>query len=125
MALEEYVGAIVLYMDGAEIECTSVKTSTNTGRKLVKTMNRTGRAKGFAQGIAEYQLTVTVVIPKDMSEPDWDAMEGSKLTMMDMDGNPHYSYLDCFTTQTGEQYTVDNEAVRDLTVQSLRKVRGQ
>jgi hypothetical protein len=29
---------------------------------------------------------------------------------MDMDGNPLYSYLDCFTTQTGEQYSVDNEA---------------
>ncbi len=125
MALEEYVGAIVLYVDGAEIECTDIRTSTNTGKKLVKTMNSTGRAKGFARGIAEYQLTVTVVIPSDSNEPDWDAMEGSKLTIMDMDGNPRYSYLDCFTTQTGEQYTVDNEARRDLTIQSLRKVTGQ
>ncbi|HBY9798441.1 TPA: phage tail protein, partial [Klebsiella pneumoniae] len=32
--------------------------------------------------------------------------------------------LDCFTTQTGEQYSVDNEARRDITVQSLRKVQG-
>lgn len=125
MALEEYVGAIVLYLDGTEIEVTDVRTQTNTGRKLVKTMNSTGRAKGFARGIAEYQLTVTVVIPKDATEPDWDGMEGSKLTMMDMEGNPLYSYLDCFTTQTGEQYTVDNEARRDLTIQSLRKVNGQ
>ncbi|TKI08665.1 phage tail protein [Martelella alba] len=124
MALEEYVGPIVLYMDGQEIEVTDVRTQTNTGRKLVKTMNSTGRAKGFAQGIADYQLTVTVVIPKDVAEPDWDAMEGSKLTMMDLEGNPLYSYLDCFTTQTGEQYTVDNEARRDLTVQALRKVKG-
>ena len=124
MALEEYVGAIVLYMDGAEIECTDIRTQTNTGRKLVKTMNRTGRAKGFARGIAEFQLTVTVVIPENQAEPDWDAMEGSKLTIMNMDGKPKYSYIDCFTTQTGEQYTVDNEARRDLTIQSLRKVTG-
>ena len=51
-------------------------------------------------------------------------MVGAKLTTMDMDGNPLYSYLDCFTTQTGEQYSVDNEARRDITVQSLRKVQG-
>lgn len=124
MALEEYVGAVVLYMNGAEIECSDIRTQVNTGRKLVKTMNRTGRAKGFARGIAEFQLTVTVVIPMNVAEPDWDGMEGAKLTIMSMDGKPLYSYLDCFTTQTGEQFTVDNEARRDLTIQSLRKVNG-
>ena len=42
MALEEYVGAIVMEVDGQEIEVTDLKVDTNTGRKLVKTMNRTG-----------------------------------------------------------------------------------
>ncbi len=41
MALEEYVGSIVLYVDGQEIEVTDIRPQTNTGRKLVKTMNRT------------------------------------------------------------------------------------
>jgi hypothetical protein len=49
MALEEYVGAIVLYVDGQEIEVTDVRPQTNTGRKLVKTMNSTGRAKGYSK----------------------------------------------------------------------------
>ncbi|GJL33250.1 hypothetical protein TUM17576_00700 [Enterobacter hormaechei] len=124
MALEEYVGAIVLYADGQEIEVTDIRPQTNTGRKLVKTMNKTGRAKGYSKGIAEISLSITVVLPKDVEQPDWDEMVGAKLTIMDMDGNPLYSYLDCFTTQIGEQYSVDNEARRDITVQSLRKVRG-
>lgn len=124
MALEEYVGAIVLYADGQEIEVTDIRPQTNTGRKLVKTMNSTGRAKGYSKGIAEYSLSITVVLPKDVSQPDWDAMVGAKLTVMDMEGNPLYSWLDCFTTQTGEQYSVDNEARRDITVQALRKVQG-
>lgn len=124
MALEEYVGSIVLYVDGQEIEVTDVRPQTNTGRKLVKTMNRTGRAKGYSKGIAEYSLSITVVLPKNVAQPDWDELVGAKLTLMDMDGNPLYSYLDCFSTQTGEQYTVDNEARRDITVQSLRKVPG-
>ena len=124
MALEEYVGAIVLYVDGQEIEVTEIRPQTNTGRKLVKTMNRTGRAKGYSKGIAEFSLSITVVLPKNVAQPDWDELVGAKLTIMDMDGNPLYSYLDCFSTQTGEQYTVDNEARRDITVQSLRKVQG-
>ncbi|HDL8234139.1 TPA: phage tail protein [Yersinia enterocolitica] len=124
MALEEYVGSIVLYVDGQEIEVTDVRPQTNTGRKLVKTMNRTGRAKGYSKGIAEFSLSITVVLPKNVAQPDWDELVGAKLTIMDMDGNPLYSYLDCFSTQTGEQYTVDNEARRDITVQSLRKVQG-
>ncbi|MFM3578041.1 phage tail protein, partial [Klebsiella pneumoniae subsp. ozaenae] len=80
--------------------------------------------KGYSKGIAEHSLQITVVIPKNVAQPDWDEMAGAKLTTMDMDGNPLYSYLDCFTTQTGEQYSVDNEARRDITVQSLRKVQG-
>lgn len=124
MALEEYVGAIVLYVNGQEIEVTDIRPQTNTGRKLVKTMNRTGRAKGYAKGIAEYNMSITVVLPKGIAQPDWDELVGAKLTIMDMDGNPLYSYLDCFSTQTGEQYTVDSEARRDITVQSLRKVQG-
>lgn len=83
MALEEYVGSIVLYVDGQEIEVTDIRPQTNTGRKLVKTMNRTGRAKGFAKGIAEHQLQITVVMPKNVAQPDWDEMEGAKLTTMD------------------------------------------
>ena len=46
MALEEYVGAIVMEVDGQEIEVTDLKEDVTTGRKLVKTMNKTGRAKG-------------------------------------------------------------------------------
>ncbi|MBQ4796736.1 phage tail protein, partial [Pectobacterium versatile] len=75
MAIEEYVGSIVLEIDSRELECTDLKVTSKTGRKLVKTMNKTGRAKGFARGIAEYQLAATVVIPLD-GDLDWDGMEG-------------------------------------------------
>ena len=122
--MTSYVSNIFLDVDGQEIEVVSLNTTTRTGRKLVKTMNRTGRAKGYSKGIAEHSLQITVVLPKNVAQPDWDEMAGAKLTLMDMDGNPLYSYLDCFTTQSGEQYGVDNEARRDLTIQSLRKVQG-
>ncbi|EBF0076081.1 phage tail protein, partial [Salmonella enterica] len=41
---DTYVGPIVLEVNGTEIEVTRVSPSMDTGRKLVKTMNSTGRA---------------------------------------------------------------------------------
>ena len=40
MALNEYLGAIVMEIDGKEVEVESLDVSYKTGRKLVKTMNK-------------------------------------------------------------------------------------
>ena len=123
MALEEYVGSIILEMDGQEIEVTDLKEDVATGRKLVKTMNKTGRAKGFSRGIAEYQLTISVVVPLS-GDLNWEGMEGAKITQYPLSGSggKRVSFLDCFSTQVGASYTVDNEAKRDITVSALRRV---
>ncbi|EFL3996508.1 DUF2313 domain-containing protein [Escherichia coli] len=80
MSLKEYIGSIVLEIDSQEIEITDLDVQINTGRKLVKTMNKTGRAKGFARGIATYELSVSAVIP-DTNEPDWENLEGVKISL--------------------------------------------
>ncbi|GHD63866.1 phage tail protein [Jeongeupia chitinilytica] len=121
--LQEYAGAVVLEVDGKEVEVIDVSINTRTGRKLVKTMNKTGRAKGFAKGIAEYDLSVTVAIPLT-GDLDWEAIEGAKLTIYPLSpGGQRESYLDCFSTEIGDKYSVDNEARRDLKLQALRKVK--
>lgn len=122
MALQEYAGAIVLEVDGKEVEVVDVNINTKTGRKPVKTMNSTGRLKGFARGITEHDLSITVVIPLS-GDLDWAGIEGAKLTIHPLSsGGKRESYLDCFTMEVGEKYGVDNEARRDLKLQSLRKV---
>jgi len=122
MALQEYLGAIVMEVDGQEVEVESVDTKIQTGRKLVKTMNRTGRAKGFAKGIAEYDLTLTTVIPLT-GEVDWAAIQGAKVTIYPQTtGGKRTSYVDCFTESVGEKYQVDGEAKRDVTMKALNRV---
>lgn len=122
MAIEEYVGAIVMEVDGQEVDVESVDTTTRTGRKLVKTMNRTRRAKGIARGISEYELKVTAVIPRN-SRIDWDNIEGARITLYPVDGQGQREiYLDCFTTEAGAKYQVDNEAKIDISMGALRKV---
>jgi len=120
--LEEYAGAIVLEVNGQEVEVIDLSVTGKTGRKLVKTMNKTGRAKGFAKGIAEFDLAATVAIPLT-GDLDWDGIEGEKLTIYPLSpGGKRTSYLDCFSTEVGEKYSVDNEARRDIKLQALRKV---
>lgn len=122
MALQEYVGAIVLEVDGAEIEVVSVSPTTNTGRKPVRTMNRARRIAGFSRGITTYELRVVCVVPTDGTSVDWEGIEGAKLTIEEGDNGQRVSYLDCFSTEVGNEYTDDNEARRNITLNAVRKV---
>jgi len=123
MALEEYLGSIVMEIDGQEIEIESLDVTSKTGRKLVKTMNKTGRAKGFSRGIAEIDLKVTAVIPAT-GDIDWAGIEGAKITIYPLTASgQRTTYQDCFTLEVGEKYTLDSEAKRDLTMAALREVK--
>jgi hypothetical protein len=124
MALQEFVGAVSMEIDGREIEITSFKPKTTTGRKPVKTMNRAMRVKGFSRGIIMYELSVAAVVPLTGPPVDWAAIEGAKITVQPVSGNGgRYSYLDCFTVDVGEQYQVEGEATIDISMVALRKVQ--
>jgi hypothetical protein len=122
MALQEFIGAASLEVDGKEIEITSVGVKTTTGRRLVKTMNRAMRAKGFSRGITTYELSITAVVPLTGTPIDWANIEGAKLTVQPVGGGQRSSYLDCFAVDAGEKYQVEGEAVIDVSLVGLRKV---
>lgn len=122
MAMKEYVGSISLEVDGVEVEVATVSPKTSTGRRPVKTMNRLRNIAGFSRGIKTYDLRVTAVIPIEGSPLDWDNIEGAKLTIDPGDGGQRVSYLDCFSTDVGEEYQADGEARRDISLVAVRKV---
>lgn len=122
MALQEFVGAVVMEIDGREIDIVSISPSTSTGRRLVKTMNKTGRPAGFSRGVEERSLSVSAVVPVDGDPVDWEGIEGAKITITPIGGGRRVSYLDCFSVTVGEQYSVDNEARIDIQMMGLRKV---
>lgn len=105
-----YTGPIILEVNGTEIEVTSVSPSMDTGRKLVKTMNSTGRARGHVNGIKTYNLTLEAVKPKNATIV-WDDIEDAKLTLYPYDDGGDTITYQNFTVQTvSDQYNVDNEA---------------
>lgn len=117
---EKFVGAVVLEWDGREIECASISTDISTGKRIVKTMNRSGRAKGHAKGVADFRLSVEVPIPTDGSEPDWLTIENAKLTVVPIDGvGQREIFLGCEIETIGSKYQVEGGAMRTLTITAL------
>lgn len=116
---DTYVGLIVLEINGTDYEVTSVEPVLKTGRKVVKTMNRTGRATGTAKGIEEHELKISVPIPKS-GEPDWRALLDAKLTTYPQDGGgKRETWTGCCLMEVGSKYQVEGEATRDLSIAAL------
>jgi len=117
---QEFVGAVVLEWDGQEIECASVSSDIATGKRLVKTMNRKGRAKGHALGVPDFKLSVEVPIPTDGSEPDWLKIENAKLTIVPIDGvGLREVFTGCEIETVSSKYAVDGAAMRTLSITAL------
>jgi hypothetical protein len=122
MALSEVLGIIVMTVNGQDVEIELLDVTKKTGRKLVKTMNKSHRAKSFVKGIEEIDLKITAVIPAT-GDIDWGALEGVKITVNPTTaGAKSTSYYDCFTIDVGKKYTVDGEAKQDLSMGALREV---
>jgi phosphopantothenate synthetase len=119
---DDYVGAIVLEVNGAEIEVTRVNPTVDTGRKPVKTMNSTGRVKGWVKGIATYNLSLEAVKPKNATIA-WEDITDGKLTLFPLeDGDKTITYQN-FTVQTvSDEYNVDNEARVSITGFALNRI---
>lgn len=116
---DTYVGLIVLEINGTEYEVISVEPNLKTGRKVVKTMNRSGRALGTAKGIEEHELKISVAIPKT-GEPDWRTLLDAKITVYPQDGGGNReTWTGCCLLETGSKYQTEGEATRDLTVAAL------
>ena len=118
-----YAGAIIMEVNGRDIEIVSLKPQTTTGRKPAKTMNRQGRVMGYADGVTEHKLSLTAAIPIDGTEIDWDNITRAKITIYPINKEERrVSYLDCFTTECSEQYEADNEAKIDIEMIALHKI---
>ena len=121
---EKYAGSAVLEVDGVEIEITDLNVTHNTGRKAVNTMNSEGIVRGFAKGIAKWEISLTAALPIDGTEISWAEIADAKITIYPLNqDDKRTSYLGCFTTQVGEKYTVDNEAVIDIRMTASKEVK--
>jgi hypothetical protein len=120
MALE-YDGEIVVEINGQEVDVVSFDETVTTGRKPVKTMNRTGRPKGSVTGIKTVEMKITAPSPSTGGF-DWENMKDALIVTYPV-GNPakRTSYIDSNVTSVGSKYQLEGEAVRDISLYCLRK----
>lgn len=113
---EEAVGIIVLSVDGQDYDCASCTPKIDTGKKPIKTMNRTGKVRYKASGIKTYTLDVSVVIPDGKDTVDWGTIEDARISVESQSGNYRKTYIDCTTQTVSDAYSVEGETRRDLTM---------
>lgn len=121
---DKYVGCIVLELDGREVEVISVDPKVSTGRQAVMTMNSKGRALGTSRGSKKYDLSVVVAIPKEGDDIEWEDISDARITIYPQDAtDKRTSYLGCGTVEVGESYKLEGNAVRNLTMVALDKIK--
>lgn len=118
MPLKEYVGAIGLTIDGVDYEVVNFNVKHNTGRKVVKTMNRTGKALGFVRGVQTWEIDLTAAIPKE-GNVQWVGVEGAVITVEPLGGGGREIYRDCVVTEQGKKYDAEKEALVDVKLIAL------
>lgn len=123
MAIQEYVGAVVMEIDGKEIECVSVNVSSNTGYLPVKTMRRKRVISGYCLGVATFELSVTVPIKVDGEEYDWWNVFDAKMVIYPISGNGNrVAFTGCCVQEVGDAYETEGEAKRDLKMFAVERV---
>ncbi len=119
---KEFAGAMILEVDGREIEVVSIDPTEVTGKRPVKVMNRSRLIGGFSRGIQTYALRIAAAVPLDQ-EINWADIEGATLTVYPASpGGQRTTYLDCYTEEVGHSYTVENEARQNITMFAVKKV---
>ena len=119
----EYDGEIVVEVNGQEVDVVSFDDTVNVARKPVKTMNRTGRAKGSVTGSKSYDLKITAPAPAS-GEYDWEAMLDAQIVIYPVgNSSKRTTFQDCNVTSVNSRYQLEGEMVRDISLYCLRKVR--
>ena len=118
----EYDGEVVVEINGQEVDVVSFDDTVTTGRKAVKTMNRTGRPKGSVNGIESTEMSITAPAPAT-GEFNWRTMKDAQIVIYPV-GNPakRTTYIDSNVTSVGSKYQLEGEMVRDIKLYCLRKV---
>lgn len=117
----DYDGEVVVEINGQEVDVVSFEDTVSTGNKVVKTMNRTGRAKGSVKGIETFTWKITAPAPV-AGEYNWRAMKDARIVIYPV-GNPtkRTTLLDCRVESMGSKYQLEGEMVRDISGFALNK----
>jgi len=114
----EYVSQVALEVDGQEItDFSSVTEKEVELRKEVKLMNKTG----VVSVVPKYGLQVEYVVPKDLTEFDFEAVNDGTLTI-DLGNGIRKQYTGVYCMKVGDtKYDGDKEATRTIELIAMKR----
>lgn len=119
----EYVNRAFIDIDGTVLEAESVDNSTIVdGFDKVKTMNRDNRARGFQRGVVMYDLTMTIPVPAEGLEIDFDEYveEGTFFqAFIEYQGGKSKSFYDCVLSEVKRSSASGTVTKMELTFSAL------
>jgi hypothetical protein len=116
----DYVGEIQMEINGKEVDIVSFDDTFKSGKKAVRTMNKTRRAKGSTRGSETYEWKITA--PAQLvGGYKWRSMIDARIVIYPVDTPAaRTTYFDSNVTDVGKKYSLDNEMVQDISGYSLR-----
>jgi hypothetical protein len=103
----EFVDRAYVEIDGAEVsEIKSIDVTPTRDTKVIKTMTRRDRGRGFSKGVPHWELAFEVAIPK-AGEYDWRQAfkDGTELTVVvEESSTRRFRYEPCIITEVGSKY---------------------
>jgi hypothetical protein len=117
MSSKEYMGMVVIEIDGIEYDCEKFGETEETGRKAVKHMSRTGKSNGYTEGCGTIELSISVIVPLSMRPPNWARIKDATITRSPLnDPSQRTTWTGCYTTKTGMTSSHDSETKTELTM---------
>jgi hypothetical protein len=121
----EYVDRAFLIVDSEEIaDATKIDVTPSRDSKVIKTLNRRNRGRGFSKGQPHWELSAEVVIPA-AGEYDWrkafrDAIPVT-VTIEEASGR-RILYPDTLISDVSSSYQVEGESRRTIKMLALDEI---
>ncbi len=110
----DYVGSVVLEVNGREYPISKFDTQLETGNKLVPTMNSTGHPLGMSRGTKKYSVSFSM--PVDITDDtDWAELQNAIIVIYPLNAESKRTlFLGVGIESVGDAYALDAEMMRDL-----------
>jgi len=119
----EFVDRAYVEIDGAEVsEIKSIDVTPSRDTKVIKTMTRRNRGRGFSKGVPHWELSFEVAIPS-AGEFGWRQAfkDGTELTVVvEESSTRRFRYEPCVITEVGSKYEAEGgDASRSVKMLSI------
>lgn len=120
--MADYADRAYLIIDGTVVECKSITPKGSNNAEPVKTMNRANRAKGFAGGVPDFEISAVVPQPIGGHVVDFDQLMADRTrvsAIIEVEEGPDLDYSPALITDVEHGAEEGSSLDTTLTMRAL------